>query len=322
VQSELNQQPLRIVFFGTPAFAVPTLECLLASRHHVVAVVTQPDRPRGRGQRVSPSPVKALAVRRGVPVLQPARLKRELFEETFASLRADLGVVAAYGKILPEWLIQAPRLGMINVHASLLPKYRGAAPVHRAVLAGETETGVTIMRVVKELDAGPMLARVARPIGPNETSEIVERDLALLGAELLVSVLDDLAAGRIVELPQNEAEATYAPRLTKEEGLIDWTRSAAEVHNQVRGLRPWPGAYTFLDSARIVVHQSRRSEIKSPGTPPGTCISTAGGAITVVCGDGEALDLLQVQLEGRRAVSAREFVAGHPGLVGKRFGSP
>lgn len=322
MQSELNQQRLRIVFFGTPAFAVPTLERLLDSPHPVVAVVTQPDRPRGRGQRVSDAPVKALAVRRGIPVLQPERLKRELFEETFTRLNADLGVVAAYGKILPEWLIQAPRLGMINVHASLLPRYRGAAPVHRAVLAGETETGVTIMRVVKELDAGPMLARVTRPIGPNETSEIVERDLAHLGADLLVSILDDLAAGRIVELPQNDAEATYAPRLTKQEGLIDWTRPAAEIHNQVRGLRPWPAAYTFLDSARVVVHQSRRSDTRAPGTPAGTCISTSGGAITVVCGDGDALDLLQLQLEGRRAVSAREFIAGHPGLVGKRFGSP
>jgi methionyl-tRNA formyltransferase len=312
---------LRIVFFGTPAFAVPTLERLLDSRHEVVGVVTQPDRPRGRGQRVSDAPVKALATARGLGVLQPERLNRDSFAESIEQLVADLGVVAAYGKILPEWLLQAPRLGMINVHASLLPKYRGAAPVHRAILAGETETGVTIMRVVKELDAGPMLAWVSRPIGPNETSDVVERDLALQGADLLVSALDDLAAGRVREVPQNDAEATYAPRLTKEEGLMDWSRSAAELHNQVRGLRPWPAAYTFLDSARVVVHQSRRSDVPAGDAVPGTCVA-AGSAITVACGDGQTLDLLQVQLEGRRPVSAREFVAGRAALAGQRFGRP
>jgi methionyl-tRNA formyltransferase len=314
-------RPLRIVFFGTPAFAVPTLEQLLESRHDVVGVVTQPDRPRGRGQRVSDAPVKAVAMARGLPVLQPERLKRDAVEKPVEQLAPDLGVVAAYGKLLPEWLLQLPRLGMINVHASLLPKYRGAAPVHRAVLAGEAETGVTIMRVVKELDAGPMLAWASRPIGPNETSEIVERDLAVQGAELLGGLLDDLAAGRVRERPQNDAEATYAPRLTKEEGQMAWTRSAGDLHNQVRGLRPWPAAYTFLDSARVVVHQSRRSDVPTGDALPGTCLA-AGTVITVACGDGRALDLVQVQLEGRRSVSAREFVAGRPGLAGQRFGPP
>lgn len=312
---------LRIALFGTPAFAVPTLTRLLASRHRVVGVVTQPDRPRGRGQRVSDAPVKALAVDRGLRVLQPERLGRDRFAETFAELGAELGVVAAYGKILPEWLIQAPRRGMINVHASLLPKYRGAAPVHRAILAGESETGVTIMRVVKALDAGPMLARVTRPIGPDETSDMVERDLASLGADLLVAVVDDLANGEVVETPQNDADATYAPRLTKEEGLIDWSRPAADLHNQVRGLRPWPAAYTFLSRARIVIHRARRSDAEAAAAPPGTCIA-AGAAISVVCGDGRALDLLEVQLEGRRRLSARDFAVGHGPLSGQRFGGP
>jgi methionyl-tRNA formyltransferase len=310
---------LRIVFFGTPAFAVPTLSRLLESRHDVVGVITQPDKPRGRGQRVSDAPVKALAVDRGLTVLQPERLSRALFEEEFAALKADLGVVAAYGKILPEWLLQAPRLGMVNVHASLLPKYRGAAPVQRAVVAGETETGVTIMRVVKALDAGPMLARAVRPIGPDETSDVVERALAALGADLLPGVVDELAAGHAVETPQNDAEATYAPRLTKEEGAIDWTRPARDLHNHVRGMRPWPSAYTFLKAQRLVVHQARVSDSHAASAKPGTCVA-AGPVITVACGDGRALDLIQVQPEGRRVMPARDFVAGHGRLTGQRFG--
>ena len=310
---------LRIVFFGTPAFAVPTLSRLLASRHEVVGAVTQPDRPRGRGQRVSDAPVKALAVDRGLRILQPERLSRDLFEEPFRALQADLGVVAAYGKILPEWLLQAPALGMINVHASLLPKYRGAAPVHRAVLAGEQETGVTIMRVVKALDAGPMIARVARPIGPDESSDVVERDLASLGADLLVSVIDDLPSGHVVETPQNDAEATYAPRLTKEEGAIDWTRPARDLHNHVRGMRAWPSAFTFLNGVRLVIHQARLSETDGQGGLPGTCVA-AGAVITVACGDGRTLDLLQVQPDGRRVMSARDFGAGHGRITGQRFG--
>jgi methionyl-tRNA formyltransferase len=310
---------LRIVFFGTPAFAVPTLMKLIQSRHDVVAVITQPDKPRGRGQRVSNAPVKQLTVERGLKVVQPERLARDLFEDEFRTFDADLGVVAAYGKILPEWLLNAPRHGMINVHASLLPKYRGAAPVHRAVLAGESVTGVTIMRVVKALDAGPMIAKAVRPIGPNDSSDVVERDLAALGADLLVRVLDDIAAGRATETPQNDAEATYAPRLTKEEGLIDWSRSAGDLHNQVRGLRPWPNAYTFFHRSRLVIYESRLSDVTARGAAPGTCL-TAGAAITVACGDGRALELRQLQPEGRRVMAARDFVAGHARLTDQRFG--
>jgi methionyl-tRNA formyltransferase len=310
---------LRIAFFGTPSFAVPTLSRLLASRHDVVGVVTQPDRPRGRGQRVTHAPVKALAVDRGLTILQPDRLSRDVFEHPFREWTADLGVVAAYGKILPEWLLQTPSLGMVNVHASLLPKYRGAAPVHRAVMAGDLETGVTIMRVVKALDAGPMIARVARPIGPDESSEVVERDLATLGADLLLSVLDDFATGRVAEAPQRDAEATYAPRLTKEEGLINWSRSAADLHNRVRGLRPWPTAYTFLNGRRVVIHQAKVSAADISDPMPGIVVAGTD-AITVACGDGRGLDLLEVQPEGRRVMAARDFVAGHGRLTGQRFG--
>lgn len=312
---------LRIVFFGTPAFAVPTLYALLASPHHVVGIVTQPDRPRGRGQRVSDAPVKALAVERGVPVLQPERLLREPLAESLGQLNADLGVVAAYGKILPQWLLAIPRLGLINVHASLLPKYRGAAPVHRAILAGETSTGVTIMRVVKELDAGPMLAHAARPIAMDDVSDVVERDLAALGARLLVGVLDDLAAGRAIEVPQDDREATYAPRLTKEEGLVDFGQTAMAVHNRIRGLRPWPNAYAFLNGARLVFHRARLADqVVAVDPVPGTIVRADSSGITIASGDRAAVTILQLQPEGRRVMAAGEFVAGHGRLTGQRFG--
>ena len=311
---------MRIVFFGTPAFAVPTLSALLASTHQVVGVVTQPDKPRGRGQKVSDAPVKALAIERGLTVLQPDRLKRDTFEAEFVALGADLGVVAAYGKILPEWLLASPAHGMINVHASLLPKYRGAAPVHRAVINGETETGVTIMRVVKALDAGPMMARVVRPIGPDESSDVVERDLAALGAELLVTVVDDLAAGRAHETPQDETQATYAHRLTKEEGRLDFSLPAVTIHNRIRGLRPWPTAYTYLRGKRLVIHHARLSDMTAGSVEPGTCVRAGSEGITIACGDGQAIDVLQLQPEGRRSMSAREYLAGHGVLTGQRFG--
>ena len=308
--------PLRIVFFGTPAFAVPTLDALLASRHPVAAVVTQPDRPRGRGQQVVDAPVKARAVAAGLPVLQPHRLKDPAFIDALRGCGADLGVVAAYGKILTDEVLAVPRLGLVNVHASLLPKYRGAAPVHRAVMAGETETGVTIMRVVKALDAGPMLAKASRPIGFDETSDLVERDLARLGAALLVAAVDDLAAGRATETPQDGRAATYAHRLTKDDGRVDWSRSAVEIHNQIRGLYPWPHAYSFVNGRRVILLASRCH----PGARhvPGTVVAAHGDDLAVATGDGE-LRLIGVQPEGKRAMSVRDFLAGRPLAVGDRF---
>jgi methionyl-tRNA formyltransferase len=213
---------VRIAFFGTPEFAVPTLEALLGSIHEVVLVVTQPDRPRGRGQRVSAGPVKQLAEARGIPVRQPDKLTRDPWEAEFAAFQIDLGVVAAYGRILPDWLLALPRFGLINVHASLLPKYRGASPIHRAVMNGDSVTGVTIMRVVKALDAGAMLATGTVPIGPDDRTDVVERALARIGGTLLVDTVDRLAAGPVREVPQRDGDATYAPRLRKEEGLVDW----------------------------------------------------------------------------------------------------
>jgi methionyl-tRNA formyltransferase len=312
--------PLRIVFFGSPAFAVPTLEALLRSSHRVVGVVTQPDKPRGRGQSIADGPVKVCAVAAGVPVLQPSSLKDPAFLQQVASLRADLGVVAAYGKILPEAVIQAARLGMINVHASLLPKYRGAAPIQRAVAAGDAETGVTIMRVVKALDAGAMLATTRRPIGAYETAADVERDLARLGAALLVATVDRMARGPIDEPPQDDSQATYAPRLTKTDGLIDWSMSAREVHNLVRALHPWPHAYSFLGDRRLILLHSEIDEA-SVGGAPGEVLTAAGDDLRIATGRG-ALVVHEIQAEGRRPMGMREFLAGHAIAPGERFSSP
>jgi len=311
---------LRIVFFGTPQFAVPTLEALLASRHEVVAVVTQPDRPRGRGQHVHDAPVKARALAAGIPILQPARMKDELFLNDLRALTPDIGIVAAYGKILTETVLQIPRLGMLNVHGSLLPKYRGAAPVHRAVIAGEKETGVTIMRVVKALDAGPMLAKAARSIDENETSESVEGNLSRLGASLLRSTLDRLVEGLVQEIPQDDAHASYASRLEKEDGLIDWNRSARDIHNLVRGLHPWPHAYTFSAGRRLIVLRTEVDEDASETTHPlpGTLLTARGEELRVAAGS-KAVLIRELQMEGKRAVSAREFLAGHPLHPGHRF---
>lgn len=304
--------PLRVVFFGTPAFAAATLDHLLASRHQVVAVVTQPDRPRGRGQQVVPGAVKALALTAGLTVLQPEKLMRDVVAPQVEALRADLGVVAAYGKILPEWLIALPRLGLINVHASLLPRYRGAAPVHRAVINGDPVTGVTIMRVVKALDAGPMLATVEVPIGPDDTSHDVETRLALAGAALLVDTVDRLAQGPVAETAQDEGASTYAPRLRKEEGLIDWTMPAAAIHNQVRGLHPWPHAFTFGPRGRLIVHRARPGLRDTAGIPPGTVLTAnRSDGLSIATGAGD-LHLLEIQSEGGRVLPADAFLAGHP----------
>ena len=312
---------LRIVFFGTPQFAVPTLDRVLASHHQVVGVVTQPDRPRGRGHVIAPAPVKALAITRGLSVLQPPRLREPEVEMALRRWQPDLGVVAAYGKLIPDHLLVLPALGMINVHASLLPKYRGAAPVHRAVMAGEAETGVTIMRVIRELDAGGMLAKGTRRIGPDETSVEVERDLAALGAELLVGVVDAMAAGDAREEPQDEAQATHAPKLTREEGLIDWAQPARAIHDKVRGLYPWPHAHTFIEGTRIIVLRTRVESRVADPQPPGTVLLVSPEAIHVIAGDRQALAVEQVQPEGRRAMSVRDFLSGHPLPSGVRLGN-
>jgi methionyl-tRNA formyltransferase len=305
---------LRIVYFGTPAFAVPTLEALCRSRHTVVAVVTQPDRARGRGQRTSDAPVKAAAGTANLPILQPESLRDPAFVDALRQFDADLGVVAAYGKILTEQTLAVPRLGIVNVHASLLPRYRGAAPVHRAVIAGERETGITIMRVVRALDAGPMMATAARPIGPDETSDEVERDLARIGAGLAVETIDRLAAGVVSEVPQVEAEATYAHRLSKDDGRVNWALPARRVHDLIRGLHPWPHAFTFLDGKRLILLRSAAFD-EVTETVPGTVVEAAGDRLRIATGGG-AVQILEIQTEGRRPMTAREFLAGHTVATG------
>jgi methionyl-tRNA formyltransferase len=308
---------LRIIYFGTPAFAVPTLRALLASRHTVVALVSQPDRARGRGQHVTHTPTKAVALEAGVPVLQPLKLREQAFLSSIAAFEADLGVVAAYGRILPDALLGIPRLGMINVHGSLLPKYRGAAPVHRSVIAGESMTGITIMRVVTELDAGPMLATATRPIGPDDTSVEVERDLAEIGARSLIEVVDRLAQGPVVETPQDDRLATFAPKLEKSESPIDWGQAARDIHNRVRGLQPWPMASTTIGGGRILIHRTQLTD-ESVRADGGAIVAAHGDAVSVAAGDGAVLRLLVIQPEGRRAMTAREFLSGHklqPGML-------
>ena len=307
----------RILYLGTPQFAVPALEALIRSRHAVVALVSQPDRPKGRGQRVQPTPTKVVAEAAGVPVLQPTRLKDPALHDQLRAFAPDLGVVAAYGRILPDALLEIPRLGMINIHASLLPKYRGAAPVHRAVIAGDAETGVTIMRVVSELDAGPMLITGRRRIGDDETTPVVEAALADMGAALVLEAVEALAQGAAVEQAQDHARATYAPKIEKREGAISWDLAAAEIHNRVRGLQPWPLVSASLDGKRYLLHRTQVTRERAE-VPGGTVLAQSDG-MYVAAGDGLLLRILDIQPEGKRVMPARDFLAGHRLQPGARF---
>lgn len=308
---------VRILFFGSPAFAVPTLTALLDSAHRVVGVVTQPDRPRGRGQKVTPGAVAQAARAAALPLLQPATLAEPGLPDALAAFDAELGVVAAYGKILPEWLLALPRRGMINVHASLLPAWRGAAPVHRAIMAGDRQTGVTIMRVVKALDAGAMIDRVMVSIGPDVTSDELERTLAVAGAATLVAAVDRLAAGPVPEEPQDHARATYASKITRADSPVDWRSSAAAIHNQIRGLHPWPHASARIGGRRLILH---RSQLLDAATvrPPGTIEAIGPAGVDVAAGDGGLVRLTLLQAEGGQRLAAAEFLAGHrltPGML-------
>jgi methionyl-tRNA formyltransferase len=299
---------------------VPTLEALLASRHPVVVLVSQPDRPKGRGHQVVPTPTRRVAEAHGIPVLQPVRLKDTAFLDALRAFAPDIGVVAAYGRILPDALLELPRLGMINVHASILPAYRGAAPIQRAVIAGETETGVTIMRVVSELDAGPMFDVARVPIGPTDTSVDVERRLAALGVGRLIAVLDQIAAGTATETPQDHAHATHAPKITRDDGRIDWARPAREIHDQVRGVQPWPMASATIAGVRCLLHRTS-VEPDGRGAPPSTIVAAGRDGIIVAAGDG-ALRILALQPEGRRVMTAAEFLAGRRVEAGARVAPP
>lgn len=309
---------MRIVFMGTPQAAVPTLRQCLADGHEVVAVWTQPDRPAGRGHRVAFSPVKEFALAHGLTVHQPSRLKNDEAAALFASHDADVAVVVAYGRILPDRFLQTPRRGCINVHFSLLPLYRGAAPSNWAIVNGEVETGVTTMFIEPTLDTGPILLQRRTPIGPGETApELMER-LSEIGAGLLgetLARLDDLTPR-----PQHDRDATFAPILKKEDGLIDWTRSAIEIERCVRGFQPWPNAYTSFNSRGLTIWRAEPASTVSEAVP-GEVIAAHGDNLIVSCGGQTALRLIEVQPESRKRMRVREFISGARMKVGDRFGT-
>ena len=316
----MNSHPWRIAFFGTPAFAVPILQGLLHGPDEVVVVVTQPDRERGRGRRVTASPVKELASRYHRKILQPEKVRDERFQEELRALELDSLAVAAYGQLLPKSLLLLPRHGAVNVHASLLPKYRGAAPISWVIFRGEKTTGVTTMMMDEGMDTGDILLQREIPVDPQETAETLHDKLAILGATLLLESLAGLKEGKLHPISQDHAKATYAPLLKKEDGRINWERTAEEVGRQVRALCPWPGAFTELGGESLKIHRGevrkRRGQEKA-----GTILWVGSDSIEVAAGGGSYV-ILEVQPEGKRRMSAREFLAGRSVKVGTVLGEP
>ena len=323
----------RIVFMGSPEFALPTLQRLLDSEREVVAVYAQPDRPAGRGRGLRPPPTKELALSRGVPVLQPPRVSTPESVAEMASLRPDLIVIAAFGQILRQPVLDVPRRGALNVHASLLPRHRGASPVAAAILAGDEETGVSIMQVELALDAGPVLAARRLSIDPWDTTGSLTSRLAEEGADLLLEVLPGWLEGTLAAVPQDETQATYAPIVRKEDGRIDWSLPADELWRRVRAYNPWPGAFTLLDGQPFRILAAWPVPVEA-GVPPGTVVAappeaalphrpdqTGGRTAAFAVQTGRALlGVVEVQKAGRRALPAEEFLRGERGLLGKRLG--
>ena len=297
---------MRILFMGTPDFAVPSLEALIAAGHTVCGVFTQPDKPRNRGMKLQAPPVKVCALAHNIPVYQPVKLRDGAALALIQELAPELIVVAAYGRILPDEILAAPPKGCINVHSSLLPKYRGAAPIHWAVLNGDSETGVTIMHMAHDLDAGDIIAQAATPIDPDETVVALHDRLAVLGAELLVNVVADIAAGTATRTPQEHGKATLAPMLDKELAEFRLTDTAAHIHNWVRGMNPWPMAWFVTAGGKKVKVTECRVAV-SNGEAPGTVLSTK--PLTVACADG-AVQLLHVVPEGKKPMDGTSFAAG------------
>jgi methionyl-tRNA formyltransferase len=299
----LRREPLRVAFMGTPDFALPTLQALAAAGHEIAAVYCQPPRPAGRGQKPRPAPVQAHAEAQGWAVRTPASLKSPEAQADFAALDLDVAVVVAYGLLLPPEILAAPRLGCVNVHASLLPRWRGAAPIQRAILAGDSETGVTLMQMEAGLDTGPMILQRALPIAPDTSAEALHDSLAALGAELIGEALEGLDSGRLTATPQPAAGVTYAAKLDKAEGRLDWRASAAELDRRVRAFTPWPGAFFEVAGERIKV---LAAEPRPDGGAPGTVLDDRG---TIACGTG-ALRLVLVQRAGKAPMAAEAFLRG------------
>ncbi len=311
--------PLRLVFCGTPAYAVPTLQALVAAGHEVVLAVSQPDKPVGRDGVVVATPVKAAAGLLGVAVVQPLTLKRnEELRAELERLAPDCIVVVAYGRILPQWMLELPRLGCVNAHGSLLPRWRGAAPIQWAIASGDAQTGVTTMQMDAGLDTGAMLLRRAVPIGPETTSPEMFERLARLSAALVCETLDRLQARDMLAEDQNDALATLAPLLTREDGLIDWSRSAAVIHQRFRGFQPWPGAFTTLRGKKLIVHAMRVFDSSAVETAGTTLVRPEG--LLVCCGGGSLVQLHEVQLEGKKRMEIGEFMRGYQVKSGELLG--
>ena len=298
----------KIIFMGTPDFACPTLQTLLDRNEQIVAVFTQPDRPKGRGQKLQPPPVKELALRHNLPVYQPAKVRVPEVIDQIRELKPDLIVVVAFGQILPKALLEIPPQGCINVHASLLPRYRGAAPLNWCIVNGETETGVTTMQMDVGLDTGPMLLKASTPIGPDEDISSLHDRMSQLGAVLLAETIDGLQSGTVTAQPQDDSQSCYAPLLKKEHGFIDWNRSAQELHNLVRGLSTWPGAVTLLEGNPLKLF---RTQVSTGQGMPGTVLACDKQGIEVACGTGSLL-VKELQAAGSKRMNSASFLAGHP----------
>lgn len=306
---------MRIVFMGTPDFAVPSLKALVEAGHEVCGVFTQPDKPKNRGMKLQQSPVKQAALTLGLSVYQPARMRDGEALAILQELRPDLIAVAAYGKILPVDILDLPRLGCVNVHSSLLPRYRGAAPINWAILNGEDETGVTIMCMAEGMDTGDILAQAKTPIDINENAAQLFDRLAELGAGLLVETVKELETGTASPVPQDETLSSHAPMLCREQSPMDWTRTARQLHDQVRGLFPWPAATTVLDGVRCKVLRTALSG-ETTSKAPGAVLQADKKGLRIACGDGGALDILELQPDGKKAMAASAFLLGHPVPVG------
>jgi methionyl-tRNA formyltransferase len=308
---------LRLVFMGTPEFAVPSLQRLMDRGEMLAAVVTQPDRPKGRGQKLTPPPVKILAEANGIPVLQPMKVRAPEFIEVMRGLSPDLILVTAFGQILPKALLEIPRLGCINIHASLLPRYRGAAPINWCIVNGETETGVTIMQMDEGLDTGDMLLKKSVAIGPEEDAQSLHDRLSVVGAEAMAEALDLLVAGRLIGEKQDDTLSNYAPMLKKEDGLIDWSRDARVIRDLVRGLTPWPGAFTFLGGKTLKIYRCR---VAGGDGRPGTVLQADRSGFVIACGEGGLL-VDELQLEGKKRLSTKDFLAGYNIKTGTVLGN-
>jgi methionyl-tRNA formyltransferase len=311
---------MRVIFMGTPEFAVPSLESLLSSGHQVIGVVTQPDRPKGRGQAIVESAVKQVARRAGLPVLQPLKMKDPALLASLQEWNPEVIAVAAFGRILPPAILALPPQGCVNVHASLLPKYRGAAPIQWALINGERETGITTMLMDTGLDTGPVLLQEQVAIQPDDTAGSLSVRLAQVGGRLLLATLDGLKAGTLSPRPQDDAAATLAPLLKKEDGLIDWTLEAPAIANRIRGLTPWPGAYTFLGPIRWLICRAQPAARPTQGHAPGTVLDANKDGVLVATGSG-TLAITELQPANSRRMTVGQYLAGHPVPAGAVLGA-